>query len=300
MPRASVELRRSRPLLGTFVEIAVLDAGSKSEAAIEAAFDAVAAVHRLMSFHEYDSDVSRINRAAGTAQIRVHHWTYAVLTAAEDLRRHSQGVFDVTVAPILQEMGMLPIDSAAAPSKSAPKPSRLQLWGGNCVSLEGRSSKIDLGGIAKGFAVDRAVDVLIDYDVTGGVVNAGGDLSIFGLESVTVDIRDPRRPELVMDRIELINEAMATSGRYASGPLSEDRAASIVINPLTGMAAKNGLGASVRARSCMFADALTKAVMILGVESSELLRHFGAEAIFAAADGGISATPGWRRTHHAS
>ena len=109
MEAAHVNIRRARPLLGTFVEIAVagktLDA---AEAAVEAAFSAVATVHRLMSFHETDSDVSRLNRKAASGAVRVHDWTYQVLEAAGDLYRRSEGVFDVSVAPTLQRLGLLP------------------------------------------------------------------------------------------------------------------------------------------------------------------------------------------------
>src|SRR5712671_6871797 len=109
MEAARVSIRRARPLLGTFVEIAVaaetLDA---AEAAVEAAFSAVATVHRLMSFHETDSDVSRLNRAAAPGAVRVHDWTYQVIEAASDLHRRSAGMFDISVAPALQRLGLLP------------------------------------------------------------------------------------------------------------------------------------------------------------------------------------------------
>jgi FAD:protein FMN transferase len=102
-------VRRARPLLGTFVEIAVSGASPEGmDAAVDAAFDAVATVHGLMSFHDDGSDVSRLNREAFAGPVTVHPWTFEVLAAALDLHRRSAGVFDVAVAPVLQELGLLP------------------------------------------------------------------------------------------------------------------------------------------------------------------------------------------------
>jgi thiamine biosynthesis lipoprotein ApbE len=78
-----------------------------AEAAVEAAFSAVATVHRLMSFHETDSDVSRLNRSAASHAVKVHDGTYQVLEATRDLYRRSGGMFDISVAPALQTLGLL-------------------------------------------------------------------------------------------------------------------------------------------------------------------------------------------------
>jgi FAD:protein FMN transferase len=109
MAIASDSIRRARPLLGTFVEIEVAGAAkSDKNAAIDAAFDAISLVHRLMSFHEPESDVSRFNREARVRPTQVHAWTFQVLEAAIEMHRRSSGVFDVAVAPALQAMGLLP------------------------------------------------------------------------------------------------------------------------------------------------------------------------------------------------
>ena len=86
MATASADIRRARPLLGTFVEIEVA-AGSRSMAAIDAAFEAVALVHRLMSFHEQGSDISRLNREACHRPTAVHPWTFRVLEMAVEMHK---------------------------------------------------------------------------------------------------------------------------------------------------------------------------------------------------------------------
>jgi len=109
MATARDRLRRAKPLLGTFVEIAAAHAAPDlMEAAVEDAFDAIARVHRCMSFHDPASDVSRLNQHAAAGAVTVDPWTFQVLEAAVELHRRSAGIFDIGVAPALQEAGLLP------------------------------------------------------------------------------------------------------------------------------------------------------------------------------------------------
>src|SRR5262245_63421635 len=108
-------IRRARPLLGTFVEITARGEDPwHLERAVEAAFDAIERVHRLMSYQAPDSDVSRLNRADGGAPIAIHPWTYAVLRASLELRVQSIGLFDIAVAPALERHGLLPGSTASS------------------------------------------------------------------------------------------------------------------------------------------------------------------------------------------
>src|SRR5689334_13989774 len=117
MRAVSSSVRRARPLLGTFVEIAA--SGAPHEAlhtAIGRAFGTVADVHHLMSFHEGDSDVSRLNREAASRPVRVHPWTYEVLRVASELYEASGGLFDIAIADALQRLGLLPRVDADGPA----------------------------------------------------------------------------------------------------------------------------------------------------------------------------------------
>src|SRR5215468_9986751 len=182
MPATSVSLRRAQALLGTFVEIDVTAASrSSAESAVEEAFSAVADVHRLMSFHEADSDLSRLNRTASSGAVLVHPWTYAVLEMALQINRHSDGAFDIAVAPALQRMGELPGVPHVSPSPAnIADVDAIELLADNQVRFRSPSVLIDLGGIAKGFAVDRAIAALQSHGVRSAMVNAGGDLAAFG------------------------------------------------------------------------------------------------------------------------
>jgi thiamine biosynthesis lipoprotein len=127
-----------------------------------------------------------------------------------------------------------------------------------------------------------------------GLVNAGGDLAVFGPKGLMVDIRDPGHPSRALCRIELRDAAIASSGPQFNPLRSLDVTCPAVIDPASGTPVYAVIGATVRASSCLFADALTKVVMTGGKTSAPLLRHFGASALFVAADGAVHITPEWR------
>lgn len=298
MAIVSDSIRRARPLLGTFVEIELAGApGSEMHYAIGAAFDAIAQVHRLMSFHEPDSDVGRLNREAGIRPVSVHAWTFEVLKTAVELHRCSQGRFDITIAPALQAIGLLPsLQDKVAPTLRSPD--SIELLPDREVRFRSADVTIDLGGIAKGFAVDRAVAVLRDLGIPGGMVNAGGDLRAFGAQTRTVHIRDPRHPSRSVCRIEVTDEALASTARRVDLVDGGRSGSSAVIDPLTQRPVSLIDGATVRARSCMVADALTKIVMISGSDAGELLESYQADALLVSAEGGVQITSDWQRAVH--
>jgi thiamine biosynthesis lipoprotein len=295
MDHASASVRRARPLLGTFVEISVADTPTATgEAAVDAAFAAVAKVHGLMSFHEPESDVSRLNRAAGGRAVIIDPWTFAVLETALDLNRRSAGAFDVAVAPVLEDLGLLPrTDRPLAPAfRSDDGPIELlEDWR---VRFRDRGVRIDLGGIAKGFAVDRAVDALRAHGMRNGLVNAGGDLAAFGPEPHTVHIRDPRDPRRLMCALDVREEALATSGARFDPLRSEAPTDVAIIDPGTSATAQAVRGATVRAPTCMLADALTKVVMVAPANTPGLLASSGASAFIVLANGDVCVSDGWQ------
>jgi thiamine biosynthesis lipoprotein len=289
-------VRRARPLLGTFVEIASAGAAhGETACAIEAAFDAVANVHRLMSFHDPDSDVSRLNREASVRDVAVHPWTYRVLETAIALQRESNGTFDIAVAPVLQKLGRLPrhageTELAAVATRNFEA---IELQHDCRVRFRDRSVRIDLGGIAKGFAVDRAVDVLRARGQWHGVVNAGGDLAAFGPRQQAIHIRDPREPRRSLCQVAITDTALASSGRSFDPFEAAHVSGAPVIDPMTQAPTTDIVGATVRAPSCMIADALTKIVMISGEGAGELLAQYQAGALVVFKSGDVRITPDW-------
>jgi FAD:protein FMN transferase len=294
-------MRRARPLLGTFVEIAVAGAPpAEMEAAVEAGFAAVATAHRLLSFHDEASDISRLNRSAFDHPVAVHRWTFEVLDTALEFHRRSAGVFDIGVAPALQALGLLPRRDGETPLPSAvaKDADAITLLSDGSVRFRDRGVRIDLGGIAKGYAVDRAVEALRRCGMGEGVVNAGGDLAVFGPHPQAIHIRDPRDPRRPMCEVALRDAALASSaGRF--DPLSSGQPSECaVIDPRTGAPVHGVIGATVRAPACVVADALTKIVMAAGEGAGPLLESCGASALFVTAAGGVHVTDDWQDGVH--
>jgi thiamine biosynthesis lipoprotein len=250
-----------------------------------------------MSFHDKDSDVSRLNRDAFRRPTVVHGWTFAVLELAVELNRRSNGTFDIALASALQRLGLLPRITGTFPAASgAGSRDAIELLDKNAVRFRRADVAIDLGGIAKGFAVDRALEALRRFDIPYGIVNAGGDLAAFGPNPWTIDIRDPRNPGRIICCVEVANQALASSARRFDPFHTVDTTSSAVIDPVTQLPAHAVDGVSVCAPSCMIADALTKLVMICGTDAGELLEHYDAAALLVAPDGNLQITSTW---HHA-
>lgn len=278
--------RRARPLLGTLVEVGLDAAGAAGEAAdtiaakpseaafaenafatnaFSAAFAAVAAVQACLSRFEAGSDVGRFNAAAAGLALDVEADTAAVLQLAQQLFDDTGGAFDVALGS-----------------------GRWSLRGRQLTKHDA-ATRIDLGGIGKGHAVDRAVAALRAAGVARGWVNAGGDLRVFGDAAVPLKLRDEHSGG-VADCGLLRDGAFATSrfdapghARLTRGPASAALATSAAPSrPGASQPHRRSANASchvsVAAPSCVLADALTKVVALSGDATHPLLARHGARA----------------------
>jgi thiamine biosynthesis lipoprotein len=137
---------------------------------------------------------------------------------------------------------------------------------------------IDLGGIAKGYAVDLAVAALQAAGAAGGCVNAGGDLRVFGPAGYPVAVRSPSAPGAAASRFMLLDAALATSGSYFSMRIHQGRQVSALLDARVGEPLAFDRSASVRAPRCVLADALTKVVLATGDIYHPALAACGASA----------------------
>lgn len=272
-----VEIRRARPLLGTIVDVQVRGRDDLMVTrGIEAAFAVIARVQRLMSFHETDSDVSRMNREAFFRTVTVDEWTWQVLQAAQKFAMESNGAFDLTVARLLEKWDYLPRQQIRF--QVAANWRDIVLEKDHSVRFRRRVA-IDLGGIAKGFAVDCAVRALKKAGVRAGIVNAGGDLRAFGLRSETVRIRYPLDPARAAGVITLQNRALATSATYFSRRKFARRMRSALIDAPRRKPFVDDVSVTVAADDCMTADALTKIVFAMRERAHPILARHRADAI---------------------
>lgn len=265
--------------MGTFVHIAASGTDSATvERAIEKAFEAIAQVERLMSFHDHHSELSRLNREAHRQPQPVHPWTYAVLKRSVLISAASAGMFDITVAPLLVEAGLLPQTNALANQYGNWR--ALKLLGDFRVFFE-QPLLLDFGGIAKGFAVDQAIHALRRAGCTEAVVNAGGDLRRFGTRHRPLYLRRNSGPVQVA---ELRCGAVATSSPHANIPDRMAQPIGCIIDPTQQRAWTGNVNVMVAARTCMIADALTKVAALAGPSCRPLLDNFGAQVFFDRVD----------------
>lgn len=265
------EVRRARPLLGTTVAIRVSGVPREdANAAIDRGFAAAAEIHRLMSFHEAGSDLSRLNREAWRAPVSVSEATLAVLQAALDLAEETNGVFDPAIGNALVASGALPAPAAA------PSPDPDASWRDVEIGADGRVRFarplwLDFGGIAKGYAVDialAAMDLPPDVRV---VIDAGGDFRVAG--------PGPEMIRLAVPATEAVPLVALEDGALASSTSAPEWGAcfSAHVHGRTRRPVGIDSFAAVAAPTCMAADALTKPVLALGVEAESLLRRHRAQ-----------------------
>ena len=239
--------RRARPLLGTLVEVGVTRQCADVEAALAAAFAALQEVQDCLSRFDASSDIARFQALRVGTSLSVRAPTRRVLAAARELQIASAGVFDISLHTA---------------------PDGWQCDAGRLHKLDA-ATRLDLGGIGKGHAVDCAVQALIDHGCTSGWVNAGGDLRAFGSAELPVQLRDEQGGG-VRAFATLTDGAFATSwfgrdSRSAASRLGHDRATL-------------SAHASVAAPLCLWADALTKVVAVSGDARHPLLARYDARA----------------------
>jgi FAD:protein FMN transferase len=272
---------RAQVWLGTLVEVALPAAGA-SDTQFAAAFAAIAHVHRTMSAHDATSDLARIALDAHRCTVVVDKGTYAVLDLAQQLFRESAGAFDVTIAPLLARNGVLPM-SAAGTGAQCGRMDALRLEKGLGVRALVPIA-LDLGGIAKGFAVDRAVAALRSAGVTAGIVNAGGDLRAFGADTwMPIRVRHPANPAVTVEMCDILDAAVATSADYFRD------AQRGMVDPGTPpfLPTLQSIPGSITviAPTCALADALTKIVALRPAASAAILARHGAHAFMLDDDG---------------
>jgi len=242
------ELRRMRPLLGTFVEVGAR--GPNAAQALDAAFACIAAAQDRWSFQDAGSELSRLN-AAGGEPLAVHPATVRLLRLAAALMRRSGGLFNCTVGGALVQQGVLP-DHGGPPA--LPRGCAEDIETGRRWARLGRPVRVTLDGIAKGMAVDEAVVALRQSGATAGWINAGGDLRVFGDMVLPVHRRED---DGHMTPLGALRDAAVASSRVPSpGEASDPAFPGCLIGPPE-HPPRPGIW-TVLARTAWRADALTK------------------------------------------
>ena len=265
-------VRRARPWLGTIVEIGV---SAEHESAIETGFAEIARIHRLMSFHEATSDLAKLREEKAGELVEVGPDTVTVLRVAADLHQSTDGLFNIATGRQLVRTRFLPRMGADHLAQYNGDASEIEIVSDSQVRLH-RRVLIDLGGIAKGYAVDCAVAALQAAGVPTGIVNAGGDLRVYGDTAMPIQVRAAQGGYSAAFAVQ--NIAVASSensrtrrtyqGRITTPHIGRDNRPAIIDQTVT-----------VTASTCMIADAMTKVAMVDPDLADRLLAAHGGRVV---------------------
>ncbi len=265
-------LEYRRFLMGTTARIEVrAETAEMCEKAIQAGFQEMTDVDRLMSTYKPDSQISQLNKAAGSQWLEVDSRVYDVLHRARTYGELSEGAFDITVLGLMRLWGFrggpprIPKDEEIARHLESVDYRRVHLHpDGQRARLE-PGVEVDLGGIAKGYALDRAVVALRKNGAHGAVVDLGGNMLSFGQgPGSTVGIENPLKLDDLLGTIRLRDASIASSGGYERFVTIEGRRYGHVLDPRLGRPVDGMLIATVVTPTGVDADALSTALFVLG------------------------------------
>jgi thiamine biosynthesis lipoprotein len=301
-PAAPVRVTAEDKAMGTHLAFAAYTTPTLDEAAVQKAFAAsVAEIRRLealMTTWRPDSELSKVNAAAGKSPVEVDPETFDVVKEAVHASKISEGTFDITFES-LHGLWKFDQDLDPHPPTDAQIKAKLPFVGyrhihldeaKHAVFLDNAGTKISLGGIAKGYAVDRAAKVLRDAGLTSFYVQAGGDLYAAGKKPDGTDwsagIRDPRGPDgTYFAVLPLSDHAFSTAGDYERSYVIDGKRYHHIIDPRTGKPATASRSVTIYAPTAFLADEIDDAVFILGPEKGmklvESLEDVGAVIVDA-------------------
>jgi FAD:protein FMN transferase len=252
----------------------------RAEKAFTAAFQEIKRIERMMTDWEWPgqppSDVLRVNAGAGIQAVKVADETLEVVVKSLDMSRRSEGAFDITYAAM---RGLWKFDDdlerKVPPAAEIARRRRLIAWRdvivdpvGKTVKLRRPGMRMGLGGIAKGYAVDRASAILRAQGFGDFMVQAGGDLYVSGQKGPArwmVGVRDPRGGARdVIAKMGIKDQAFSTAGDYERAFVLDGKRYHHIIDPKTGYPATASRGVTILAPNAFLADALDDAVFILG------------------------------------
>ncbi len=266
-------VKQQRNMMGTVVSLEIDTQDElKGQRCATQVFDEFQRIEQLMSPYIPSSEISRINNEAGNTVVAVSPELFKLLQTSIQFSELSDGAFDISFASIgyLYDYRKHIQPDAAHIKQSLPGVNYRNIeLKDNTIHFSQPGMRIDLGGIAKGYAVDRAIDLLQQCGIQSGIVTAGGDSRIIGDKNGRpwiIGIQHPRNKQAYALRIPLSNTAISTSGDYERYFLTNDERIHHIINPRTGRSAKKSWSASVIGPDATTTDALSTTLFILGAE----------------------------------
>ncbi|MBK6578072.1 MAG: FAD:protein FMN transferase [Sandaracinaceae bacterium] len=297
----------SRPLMGTIFRINVVSTPEVAEPAIRAAFAEIARLEDVLSEWREDSAISNINRNAGREPVVVGPDVLAVIKAGLDVSRWSDGAFDLSWAALRGLYSFPPHEERVPSTRDLRRQLPLIRYqdivvdeAASTVFLRRAGMAIGTGGIAKGYALDRAGEVLRAAGINDYMIFGGGQVQVHGQRGSRdwrVGIQHPRQQgqNSYFAALEATDMSISTSGDYEHAFFRDGRRYHHIIDVRTGLPADRTMSVTLLAPSGLYADALSTAVFALGAERAlAMLRtiDYRAEAVIVDHECRVHTTPG--------
>ncbi len=304
--------KESRTSMYTLVSITVLAASQeKAGAAMDGAFQELERLGRLLNFYAADSELTTINTNAAIQPVKVSPETLEIIRAAVYAGEHTEGGFDVTVGPLVRlwDFKTNAIPSAASIAESLPLVGYQNIvvdTAASTVFLTEPGVQIDLGGIIKGFAADKAVEVLKKHGIEDGIVAVAGDIKAFGRQldgrPWHVGIQNPRQENgdaQLLATVDLEGGGISTSGDYQRYFIKDRIRYHHLLNPKTGYPESLCRSVTVIAPAATLTDAFATGIFVMGPEKGlGVLEKLGMEGVIVDRQGEILMTRGIRDKVH--
>ena len=277
--KANVYSRRLKLMGNRFEFSVVAEDGVWAQERIAEAIDEVSRIEKLLTTYNESSQTNQINEQAGVASVMVDREVFDLIERSLRISSLTQGAFDITYGSIDKRLWNFDKNMVSLPDKQTAQAMvrlidfrNVILDSGNLsVFLKEKGMRIGFGGIGKGYAADRARNVMQNAGVKSGIVNAAGDLTVWGRqpndEAWTIGIADPDKKELPFGSLKLTNISVATSGNYEKYVIIDGIKYSHTINPKTGYPVRGIKSVSMICPSAEFADAMATPVMVMGIKA---------------------------------
>lgn len=295
-------IERTRLCMGTMVEIrAGVPSGwqrQRAEALIDKAFAEIGRIEGVFSVFKTDSEISKINALASDAPVETTGEVCALVERCLAYSKKTNGAFDITVKPLVglwdraKELKDVPSESAISAAAAKVGFRYLKVDAADkTVYFQRQGMALDLGGVAKGYAADRAAAMLMANGIRDAIVNLGGNMyclgSYSGREMWRIGIRHPRERGKILMALKVKDKAVVTSGDYERYFIAGGRRYSHIIDPRTGHSIGDDIvSATVIAKDAATADMLATALCVLGREGLDMVKDVeGADAVIIRKNG---------------